>query len=96
MYNLTETEQADTSNGQSTAKNQNNENSSEQIIIRDTHKGLPIVGLPEGWFAALGTKRLTDYFKTKEELIKHIDERPFELVVTLSAAVAEEIIHIKQ
>lgn len=96
MYNSTETEQADTSNGQNTAKDQNNKQSGEQIIIRDEYKGIPLIGLAEGWFAALGTKRLTDYFKTKEELIKHIDNRPFELVVTLAAAVAEEIIHIKQ
>lgn len=96
MSDLTKTEPAVKSNGQDTANETNKQNSSSnnQIIERGDYKGIQTVGLEQGWFAAMGQKRLTLYYPTKEALHKYLDEKPYELMVVIAAAVTEEVIQM--
>lgn len=101
MSHSTTTEPKDTLNEQNTAKEQNNNHFGKfekQLIVRDSYKGLQIVGMgteetPEikKWFGALGNQRITDYFETETDIKKYIDEKPFEIIVVLTAVVIEKL-----
>lgn len=100
MYNLTEQEQAATLNGQNTAKETDKLNSgqNEHLIKRDNYLGLQIIemedersGSEKRHFAVLGRSRITEYFETKEELIKWIDENPYHIMAIIAAVVIEKL-----
>lgn len=100
MYNLTEQEQAATSNGQNTAKETDKVNSgqNEHLIRRDNYLGLQIIELKDDdtrgdtkHFGVLGRSRITEYFPTQEELIKWIDENPYHIMAIIAAVVIEKL-----
>lgn len=106
MSHSTTTEPKDTLNEQNTANEQNNNHFGKfekQLIIRDSYKGLQIVGIgteetPEikKWFGALGNQRVTDYFETEHDMKNYIDEKPFEIIVVLAAIVNEKMEEINK
>lgn len=70
--------------------------SGEYIIEREYLSDSPIALIKnpdKGWFAALGTKRLTDYHEKKANLIKHIGMWGFKVV--LMSAIAEDMYNEK-
>lgn len=80
---------------QNTTENPNTNNpKSSQLIEKERYEGtgFDIVGNPEyGYFVALGTYRITRA-QTKEECIRMINEKDYELIIGLMGASIEQTI----
>lgn len=75
--------------GQQTSKN-------TQLVSREQWEDSPltICGIEEGnkWFIALGIRRVTDYYQTKDEIITLLKEKQWELIIIIIAAVTEDTV----
>lgn len=75
--------------------------SSNSIIVsREQYEDSPlsICSIEEEtkWFLALGTKRLTEYKDTKEEILALLEKKPWDLIILITVAVAEDTINYMQ
>ena len=78
--------------------NANEQPKSHSLVNRDQYRDTPImiitktIGETDQFhsFAALGNKRITQYFDTPEEVITYVDSRPWELLITLMTAIADD------
>lgn len=75
-------------------------NQRDTIVVREQYKDSPltIIGLDgeTKWFAALANKRLTEYYNTKEEVEQILENKPWELIIAMVVAVAEDTVNYIQ
>lgn len=60
----------------------NSDSSNRKIVDREQYKGtyIWIIGIDEGWFAAIGEHRVTAIMNTKEEIIKLLENKEWETI----------------
>lgn len=75
------------------ANEANNSNSSKKIIEREQidESIIWLIGVEEGWFAAIGDKRITEIYKNKEELEELINKKDWNLITAMLTIMAEGV-----
>lgn len=86
------TEQQELLKSQMSAEDQTNSNSSEELLKRKTltTNGIQVVGSETmGYFAAIGRFRISEIYKTPEEIEKLVEEKDWEIIGGLVGAITE-------
>lgn len=89
----TKTEQAELLQSQNSAAKEPEfkKQSGKELVIRKEHKGLNYIGLinePEQtWFGILGHHRITEEFKSEDELLEFLESEPFHVMLHIASVV---------
>lgn len=76
-----------------------NSSNNEEMVKTETMKNNPFTAVwteKTGWFAALGNKRLTETFVTKEELEKYIGKKTWDLLFNVVSLIADTTCEIRE
>lgn len=94
MIKLTPTHSEELENTQNSAE-ETPKQVSTKIIEREHVEKTPfwIIKLEKGWFIAMTDKRLTDFYKTKEEVLELIYTKDWELLFNMTIHLAKHIIY---
>lgn len=94
MSHSINSKQQDILNSQLNAETDNNSNSSK-LIEREHMTGTPfwITGNEElGYRGVMGKWAITEIYKTKLEVVNHIDQNEWEIILKLAGIVAQDLI----
>lgn len=73
---------------------ESNNNYSTKLVEREIYEDSPLMinKIEEkGWFITLGNKRLTEYKKTKEEIVSLLEKPTWQLLITIMIAVHDDM-----
>lgn len=77
----------------------NSNYSNEEMVKTEPMKNNPFTAVwteKTGWFAALGNKRLTETFVTKEELEKYVGKKTWDLLFNVLSLIADTTYEIRE
>jgi hypothetical protein len=80
----------DTSHTNAKQKNGNNKNSNYKLVERETVPNSPFTLIKfeeKGWYITIAQNRLSEAYENKEEAIKYIEQKPWELIIKVILAI---------
>lgn len=97
QQNLEETSATEKSTRYVDAQDKQNYSKNKELVKEEAIEGSPLKRIKHNgvWFLALGMTRVTEEFKTKEELVKHEKSNMMNIILNMSIALYNRLEEIK-